>query len=195
MTTACFQRLSLSSTWSFLLISDPQSGTERFRTSTSCPYTRSVCDQCLGGLEPGAGGWRGARPWLVSCLGFRWKTLWPLMTSNPTLPWWSWTSSSDTPSSSQTQVGAGLSAAVFKCLHQLTSSHCASPFRAALSGTGCRTPPDLGVMLATEIAPDKTNSVSLYCLRVCLFCLEDAEENVQEVCSFKELGVWISAAR
>lgn len=52
--TACFQRFSLSSTWSFLLISDPQSGTERFRTSTSCPFTRSVCDQCLGGLEPGA---------------------------------------------------------------------------------------------------------------------------------------------
>lgn len=40
------------------------------------------------------------------CLGFRWRNCWPLMTSNPTLPWWSWTSSSDTHLLSQTQVCA-----------------------------------------------------------------------------------------
>lgn len=38
------------------------------------------------------------------CLGFRWRNCWPLMTLNPTLPWWPWTSSLDTRLLSQTQV-------------------------------------------------------------------------------------------
>lgn len=53
MTRVSSQRSSSSSTWSFLWVSNPRLGTERFRSSTCYPYRRSVC---LTAAEPGAQG-------------------------------------------------------------------------------------------------------------------------------------------
>lgn len=100
MTRASSQRSSSSTTWSFLLISSQRSETERFMSSTCCPYKRS---ESTSAAEAGPQGHLVCFT-VTSPLHFRSRSWSPPMTSSPTRQWWCWTSWSDIPSWSRTQV-------------------------------------------------------------------------------------------